>query len=293
MSFYHEVQLQEIMGGNFVIVNEDLFKEFDEFKHKLYSSVERGFTVVEAVELVQIWCRSSNLCLRETQLLGKKYFVMSSSQYRNRSTCNSQENIVALLLEASNSKSFEKETDHHLISYNPVCIEWQISKCNLLGLHFCQDNNVHHGIIPAKMIEVSQKPLRTARIVSDGNCFFRCIAMILTGSQEYHEEMRLLITTYMTSNSSNEKLSSLLPQNQSMQTYIMQSKMQFLGEWATDLEITAASCWLNTKIYVWNFTGTIYEWALYSPHEEVNDLHQEESIFITNVYDHFEVVKKM
>ena len=24
MSFYHEVQLQEIMGGNFVIVNEDL-----------------------------------------------------------------------------------------------------------------------------------------------------------------------------------------------------------------------------------------------------------------------------
>ena len=73
--------------------------------------------------------RASNLCLRETQLLGKKYFVMSSAQldtfcewvYRNRSTCNSQENIVALLLEAGNSKSFEKETDHHLISYNPVC----------------------------------------------------------------------------------------------------------------------------------------------------------------------------
>ena len=29
MSFYREVQLQEIMGGDFVVVNEDLFKEFD------------------------------------------------------------------------------------------------------------------------------------------------------------------------------------------------------------------------------------------------------------------------
>ena len=109
---------------------------------------------------------------------------------------------------------------------------------------------MHHGIIPAKMIEVSQKPLRTARIVSDGNCFFRCIAMILTGSQEYHEEMRLLIITYMTSNSSNETLSSLLPQNQSMQTYIMQSKMQFLGEWATDLEITAARVRVRVRVRV-------------------------------------------
>lgn len=181
-------------------------------------------------------------------------------------------------------KSFEKETDHvDLISYNPVCIEWQISKCNSLGLNFCQANNLHHGKMQPQMIEVSQKPLRTARISPDGNCFFRCIAMIVTGSQEYHEEMRLLITTYMISNSSNEKLSCLLPRNTSMQSYIVQSKMQFPGEWATDLEITAASCLLNTNIHVLNFTGKIYEWALYSPHEVVNDLHQEESIFITNV----------
>ena len=87
MSFYREVQLQEIMGGDFVVVNEDLFKEFDEFKHKLYSCVERGFTVVEAVELLQIWRRASNLCLRETQLLGKKYFVMSSAQLDTVSGC--------------------------------------------------------------------------------------------------------------------------------------------------------------------------------------------------------------
>ena len=102
------------------------------------------------------------------------------------------------------------------------------------------------------------KPLRTARISPDGNCFFRCFAKIVTGSQEYHKEMRLIVTTYMIYNSSNEKLSCLLPRNTSMQSYIVQSKMQFPGEWATDLEITAASYLLNTKIHVLNFTGKIY-----------------------------------
>ena len=53
--------------------------------------------------------------------------------------------------------------------------------------------NLHHGKMQLQMIEVSQKPLRTARISPDGNCFFHCIAMIITGSQEYHEEMRLLM----------------------------------------------------------------------------------------------------
>ena len=80
-----------------------------------------------------------------------------------------------------------------LISYNPVCIEWQISKCNSLGLNFCQANNLHHGKMQPQMIEVSQNPLRTATISPDGNCFFRCIAMIVTGSQEYHEEITFLL----------------------------------------------------------------------------------------------------
>ena len=64
--------------------------------------------------------------------------------------------------------------------------------------------------------------------------------MIVTGSQGYHKEMRLLVTTYMIYNSLNEKLSCLLPHNTSMQSYIVQSKMQSPGKWATDLEITAA-----------------------------------------------------
>ena len=75
----------------------------------------------------------------------------------------------------------------------------------------------------------------------------QCGYMIVTGSQKYHDKMRLLVKNYMISNSSNEKISCLLPRNTSMQSYIVQSKMQFLE----DFEITAASCLLNTCIQLY------------------------------------------
>ena len=37
----------------------------------------------------------------------------------------------------------------------------------------------------------------------------------------------------------------------------------------------------------------IFEWVQYSPHEAKSDTHQEECIYITNVHNHFEPVKKM
>ena len=89
MSLYVDFQLQEILGGDFVVVNKDLHEEFEKFKHKMqftwieflsgYSYVDRGFTILEAVELLQIWCRASKLCLKEVQLLGGKCFLISSA----------------------------------------------------------------------------------------------------------------------------------------------------------------------------------------------------------------------
>ena len=125
--------------------------------------------------------------------------------------------------------------------------------------------------------------------------FFWCILFIITGSQDYHEELRLLVTTYMAHNSSNDKLSILLPPNMSMQSYITHSKMhmQSPGEWATEIEITATSCLLNTARCVFAYTGKIFDWVQYSPHEAKSDTHQEECIYITNVHNHFEPVKRM
>ena len=42
--------------------------------------------------------------------------------------------------------------------------------------------------------------LATVRIKGDGNGFFRSLSQVLTGSPDYHEEVHLLVTSYMVHN---------------------------------------------------------------------------------------------
>ena len=83
------------------------------------------------------------------------------------------------------------------ICYMPVCKEWQNDRCNSLGLPYIHGNIEHHTT--QVMVPVNLCPSSTARIVADGN-FFRSLSFVLTGSQDYHQEVRLLVTTYMIDN---------------------------------------------------------------------------------------------
>ena len=64
--------------------------------------------------------------------------------------------------------------------------------------------------------------------------FSRSLSFVLTGSQDYHQEVRLLVTTYMIDYTGNPQLSSLIQDGERMENYIEQSKMQLLGTWATE-----------------------------------------------------------
>ena len=81
------------------------------------------------------------------------------------------------------------------ICYIPVSKEWQKDHCNLLGLPYIHGNMEHHTT--HVMVSVNHCPSSTTRIVPDGNCFFRALSFSLTGSQDYHQEVCLLVTTYM------------------------------------------------------------------------------------------------
>ena len=72
------------------------------------------------------------------------------------------------------------------------------------------------------------------------------------------------------------------------------TNMQSLGTWATEFEIIAAASLLRTAIYVFALSGATYKWLKHSPIEvTTNDRHQNESIYITNISNHFETVKKL
>ena len=65
-----------------------------------------------------------------------------------------------------------------------------------------------------------------------------CHLHVITGSQEFHQELRLLITTYMIHKSVFSPC--MVSSYGSMEQYMKQSRMQSLGVWATEVEITAA-----------------------------------------------------
>ena len=68
-------------------------------------------------------------------------------------------------------------------------------------------------------IGISQAPLATVRIKGDGNRFFRSLSQVLTGSQDYHEEVRLLVTSYMVHNSTIPELACIIDPNETMEQY--------------------------------------------------------------------------
>ena len=65
------VQLREVCGGDCVIVSEDLCDEFEAFKKKVYSYVDRTYSIVKAVELIHVWCTAGG------HVLGSVYYLMS------------------------------------------------------------------------------------------------------------------------------------------------------------------------------------------------------------------------
>ena len=136
---------------------------------------------------------------------------------------------------------------------------------------------------------MSHHPAATNRIAADGNCFFRSISLVVTGSQDFHQELRLLITTHMIHTSKN----SLESSDESMEQYMKRSRMQCLGVWATEVEIIAAASLLNAPIYVYALCGDSNKWLRYSADKANSGLHQDECIYITNLNQHFETVKQM
>ena len=72
------------------------------------------------------------------------------------------------------------------------------------------------------------------------------------------------------------------------------SRMQSLGVWATEVEIIAAASFLNATILcICSMWGDSYKWLKTKQMKLYNrGLHQYECIYITNLNQHFETVKK-
>ena len=91
------------------------------------------------------------------------------------------------------------------------------------------------------------------------------IAQVLTGPQDDHEEVRLLVSSYMAHNCMIPEVACILDPNETMESYLKQTRMLSLNMWATEMESIAAASMLSATIYCFSPSGATFKWLRHSP----------------------------
>ena len=171
-------------------------------------------------------------------------------------------------------------TDNSLFKYNPVDVEWQLRVCRLLGLGFCGPNRITPGSPNAPLAN----PVGFKNIRGDGNCMFRSLSFIITGSEDQHMHVRRAIIRHMRDIGNvlwESQISPLLNNlrsigevsvgnNQSpnadhmagINQYIAATRMDHDKTWGSEVEIMVLAHLLDTAVYSYD---TARGWNRYTP----------------------------
>ena len=138
---------------------------------------------------------------------------------------------------------------------------------------------------------LTQPDLHSLRNVQgDGNCLFRALSYVVTGSEEQHMEVREGITSYMLSienllvgYDSTGHANYLAPFNvNSVQEYIDNTGMAISRTWGTDSEMICFYYMFNVNLYSYDPSNNT--WAVFSPVNIEADLPHMYSIISVYLY---------
>ena len=171
--------------------------------------------------------------------------------------------------------------------FYPVNEQWQRNKCALLGLQFYGKNSVssggpHIALTPPDLREIKHIPL-------DGNCFFRSICYIITGSEDQHLAVRTATVDHLRELS---EFQCNLTEHPNVQQYIQESHMYANGIWATTNEMMAVAHMLRTSIFSYSMANAT--WHRFTPQEVEEDFNDDGAymaMYIRHPHNHFDVVR--
>ena len=83
-------------------------------------------------------------------------------------------------------------------------------------------------------------------ISGDGNCLFRALALIIYGSESFHDRVRLLLTNFIEKNTKDFKK---YLSDETMETHL--KKLKQLGQWGGQVELKAAAGILKLPTYIY------------------------------------------
>ena len=136
--------------------------------------------------------------------------------------------------------------------YFPIFKDWQISKCDLLGLPFENELSQANYYIGQQLGGFI--PLELHTIKPDGNCFFRAISAVLSSSQDYHKKLRGEIYRFIAVQGASfiSRYLEVKFNGESPREYLLRYNMDTETTWATDVEIIATSFMLDVDLFVAN-----------------------------------------
>lgn len=171
-------------------------------------------------------------------------------------------------------------------TFTPPSQQWQREKARQLNISVTE--YMRYG--QSKHYNNTSGPKHTFTVEADGNCFFRALSVVISGTEDNHLRVRQEITRHVEKHS--EIYRTFLQSRGGMDTYVR--SMRRNREWATDTEIFAAATFLNTTIEVCSVlrtrNGTEYQWQTFSPLNSHGHGDPQSRIYINHRYEHFEPI---
>ena len=131
------------------------------------------------------------------------------------------------------------------------------------------------------------RPRRVRHILGDGNCIFRSLSYIITGSEAQHLQVREALN-HLVGMMIGHHISG---QYTSVVEYIRGTNMDRNGTWGTDIELITASHMLNTSLSMYDIvSGTLTTYGPHNVDRSLSNSVTEMSMYIRHPPDHVDVV---
>ncbi|KAI6649016.1 hypothetical protein LOD99_6899 [Oopsacas minuta] len=163
--------------------------------------------------------------------------------------------------------------------FSPISADSRKNVAKVLNLNICKTQYFGKpGFL--------SKPARIYRTKGDGNCYFRSISYILTGSEDSHIIIRNKVVHHMCG-SLSETLRKYL--SQTVANYVSESAIDSSGVWATEAEILATANLIQHDIVVYAKSGDSMEWLTYPASFTLTET-TETALYLENLAEHFNIV---
>ena len=163
-----------------------------------------------------------------------------------------------------------------------------------MGLQFIKEIEQHRDLSGQLLPHLT--PWQCDPIEKDGNCFFRCISQIISGTQAHHQQLRGEVCRFIATDGrefTQKYLRTKFYKETSSLAYLRQSAMTQSGIWATDVEIVNVAKMFSTDVFVATKQHSPehqwrrIDWLRYSGCDSTKSL----GIYITNYDNHFDLLQ--